>query len=358
MVETVQSATSVLVIAGGLTCIGAVTALSIVKVSKKSAGLAVLLTALASCVLMIPVISSFNYLVKAKVEGTVIDEAKAEIRAQKAEAQRLITENKLKQLEREKLQTEIAAAKQTIEIEALNDTVKLLENARLSMQSFQKILELALLQTNLKQTLVKKEPLSKLESGLGLRADYYYDEILVVITHDITAKFGVNLNQIKISRIDGNTALISGIHPVFIGTSKNITGFPVKEKRRVNYKKKAVDSVIVQNDNASVRLADTYAQTYETEFQTKLSKGTELDFMDAAVVQLAENFLRVMFAPLYKNIRFDKAERPDSLPIMEYLQKELTGTNQRKAELVEIYRDLTAVQEQLNAQITAGAEDP
>jgi len=329
MVGAFESAASALVIAGGLAGIAAVCFFAIFKLRKINAAAAIAVSTLAACLLMIPVISAFNKLVASRVEGEILGGAKAEIRAAQAEAALLRAENNTRLLERERLENQISLAKQSIEIEALNDKIKLLENSQVSMRSFEKILELALLQTNLKQTLVRKEPITRPEQGWGLRAEYYSDEALVVITHDISAKFGVDLNAIKIAKTDEDTVIVSGIRSKFIGASRNVSDTLVKEIRRLNFKKGVVSSIDVQNNAAQVNLANDYASRYEREFQTKLSEGLELGFMDDAVVQLARNFITVMFAPLYKNIRFDEAVRPGALPLTEHLEKELKAANEQ-----------------------------
>jgi hypothetical protein len=345
MVDAVKTATVVLVIGGGFAGIFAIVLFSIFKIRKINANLAIMVSTLLSCFLMVPVISAFNNLVDIRVEGSIVDEGKAEIQAQRAELERLKAENRVKMLERERLDNQITIAKQSIEIEALNDNIKLLEHAELSMQSFQRILQIALLQTNLKQTLVRKEHLTPFESGWGFKADYFNDEILVILTHDINAKFGVDLNEIKIVKLDGNNVIVSGIRPKYIGSDRYITDIPVKEVRRVNYKKGIVASIRIENNPESLNKADKYAKEYEDDFQRKLSEGLELGFMNDAVVQLAQNFLTVMLAPLYKNIRFTDAEQPGALPLMEYLQKELKDNQNRKIELLETNEDLLLVNE-------------
>jgi hypothetical protein len=350
MINSIKSATAVLIIAGGLIGIFAIVFFSIFKLKEKNSNLAIAASTILSCFLMIPIISAFNNLVDIKIEGTSITARKAEIRAQREEIKRLNAENRVKSLERDNLENKITMAKQSIEIEALNDNIKLLENAELSFQSFQKILEVALLQTNLKQTLVRKEPISEAAKGLGLRADYSQDEVLVVITHDLTAKFGVDLNEVKIEKLDGDTVVISGIHSKFIGSFPNGIETPVKEVRRVNYKQGMVNSIDIQNNARSVRSADEYASRYENEFQTKLTEGLELDFMNEAVIQLAQNFLKIMLAPLYKNIKFDENERPGALSLMSHLQNELKNNQNRKIELQDINVSLIIANERMEAE--------
>ena len=357
MVDMVKTATTVLVIGGGIAGIFAIVFFSIFKLRKINSSLAIMAAAVLSCLLMVPIISAFNNLVDMKVEGSIIDEGKAEIKAQRAEVARLKAENKIRDLEREKLENQITIAKQSIEIEALNDNIKLLENAGISMQSFQKILEVALLQTNLKQTLVRKEPLSQIESGWGFRAEAYNDEALVVITHDIEAKFGVDLNGLKVSKLEVNTIAVSGITPKFIGTSKNVSDQILKEYRRVNYKKGVVSSIDTRYDSSSIALVDRKANEYESDFQKKLSEGLELGFMNDAVVQLAKNFITVMLAPVYRNIKFTEEEKSGALPLMKYLQKELEENQNRKIELLDINENLLVVNRRVEEAVAEIEEE-
>jgi hypothetical protein len=339
MIHTIQSATAVLVITVCLAGIFAVVIFSIFKIRKINSNLAIIISTIIGCFLMIPVISAFNNLVDIKVAGAMRDE------------DRLDAENRVKQLEKEILEKQSTIDKQSIEIGALNDNINLLENAQLSMQSFQSILQIALLQTNLKQTLARKEAISGTTKGMGLFANYYNDEVLVVMTHDIEAKFGVDLKNVKIAKLDVNAVVVSGIKPMFIGASKNLTNTVVKEIRRNNYKNNVLDSIVVQNDSASKTRADKYAADYERDFQTKLANGLELDFMNDAVVQLAQNFIRIILAPLYREIKFDDAERSDALPLIQYLQKELEDNQVRRNNLQTINESLILANEELEAEV-------
>jgi len=334
-VDSLKSITPMLVIAGAFAGIFITLCFSIFRLGKKHHYLAIIFSTIVSCVLMVPVITAFNNLVLLRIEGTIIDEGKAEIRAQRAEVERLIAENKVKLLEREKLDNEITIAKQSIEIEALNASNMLLERARLSMQSFQQIAELALTQANLSQTLVRKEPITPIETGWGLLADYYYDEALVIIVHDINAKFGVDLKEVKIAKAMNNSVVVSGIRPKFIGANQNESKTLVKEIRRVDNKFGAPYRVRIKDQRQDAILADIKAEQYELEFQKKLSEGMEMSFMDNTIVQLAQNFIKIVLAPIYSNIVFNNAEAPGALPLLDYLTKEINENNEEKYKLLQ-----------------------
>ena len=360
--DAIQSATAVIVIIGGIAGIFGIMFFSMFKLKKLSKHLAILVSVVLSCILMIPVISSFNNFVRIRIEGTIIDEARAEIRAQRAEAARMRAENMVKTLEQTKLENQLTIARQTIEVQTLNDSMKQLEDAQLSMQSFQRILELALLETNLKQTLVRKDTVSEIR-GLGILG-YNYDEVLAIIDLDITAKYGIDLNGVRVAKINENTVVVSGIQPKYIATSRYIPQTILSEFRRVNWRGGErrggiliggdVDTVNVQNDRDSIQRASQLTNDYRTDFERRLSAGTELGFMDDAVTQLAQNFITVMLTPIYgNNINFDNAYRPDALPVMEYLERELRETNVRRLRLNEANRNLDQVNEQLENEIRA-----
>ena len=351
IVDSLKSISWVLVIAGAFAGIIITLFFSIFHLAKKHHYLAIIFSTVVSCVLMIPVITSFNNLVAIKIEGTIIDKGKAEIRAQRAEVERLIAENKVKMLEREKLDNEITLAKQSIEIEALNASNMLLERAKLSMQSFQQIAELALTQANLSQTLVRKEPITPIETGWGLMADYYYDEVLVIIAHNINAKFGVDLKEIKIAKTQDNSVVVSGIRPKFIGANQNESKTLVKEIRRVDNKFGAPYRVRIKDQRQDTILADIKADQYELEFQKKLSEGMEMSFMDNVIVQLAQNFIKIVLAPLYKNIVFSNVDAPEALPLLDYLTKEINENNEEKYKLLQMNEQFVLKMDQLETDI-------
>jgi hypothetical protein len=350
-IESLKSMTTALVIAASFAGIIITLYFSIFKLGKKHQNMAVIFSTIVSCILMLPIITAFNHLVTLKVEGSIIDDTRAEIRAQRAEAERLRNENRIRMLTRDKLEAEVTMAKQSIEIEALNASNSLLERAKLSMESFQQIAELALTQANIKQTLIRKEPITPVKEGWRIFADYFYDEILVVIAHDINAKFGIDLKEIKISKTDEKSIVVSGIRPKFIGANRNISDTLISEIRRNNYKYGVLYSVERKNDRASIMSAENKRMQFETEFQLKVSEGMELAFMNDAIVQLAQNFIKIVFAPLYSNITFDNIDRSGALPLMDYLAKELKENNEEKYKLLQINESIILTIDKLEGEL-------
>ena len=68
--------------------------------------------------------------------------------------------------------------------------------------------------------------------------------------------------------------------------------------------------------------ATNYARQYETQFQNRLSLGQESNFLDDAVVKLAQNFITVTLAPLKQEIVFD-SQKVEGVPILDYLKEKI-----------------------------------
>ncbi|MCH5291848.1 MAG: hypothetical protein J1D88_08875 [Treponema sp.] len=291
----------------------AVVALIMAKVKKRE--LAVILTAAGSLLCAIPLVSTVNLLTEAKAKSLAISEKKAELKSLELQ----IENQSLKKIN---LEQENERLNQSVTIANLANEIDLLKNAQLSMNTLNEICELALIETELKQTDVRKELLGTQE-GMGLLADRIDSEILVITTHDINAKYGVDLKTVTIREDSDGVLHISGVRPKYIGSSKNIFDPKLSEIRKVEYNKSknnelTQSKVTVMNDRQSIQLANEKANEFEKEFQNRLSLGQETAFLDDAVVKLAQNFIKVTLAPLNQKIAFG-GEEVSGVPILDYL---------------------------------------
>jgi len=218
------------------------------------------------------------------------------------------------------------------------------------MQGFQQIAELALTQANFKYTLVKKEPTTEIEKGWNIRAEYYHDEVLVVSSYDVNAKFGVDLKEIKVIKVDNDTVIVSGIRSKYIGSDKWERNNHVKEIRRVDYKYGEWFRTRILDARQDVVLADIKEQQFDLEFNKSVREGMELTFMNDVVIQLAQNFIKIVLAPLYKEVKFDNIERPEALSLLDYLANELKESDEEKYNLLQINKQLILNQNSLETE--------
>ena len=286
---------------------------------------AVVLTTLSCILCLIPLVSSINILIETKIQGTAISEKKTELKSIEAQV-----ENEILKKENLELQNEMMY--KDIQLKNLDDEIDLLKNTQLSMNNLNRICEMALLETKLKSTDVRKEMLN---FDKGIIADRVENETLVITTHDINAKFGVDLKQVLVREGENNQLIISGIKSKYIGSDKNISDVKVCEIREIKYKNGLVSNKAILNDKESLQRANNYAQLYETEYQNRLSKGLESDFMDDAVVKLSQNFISVILAPLKKEILFDNTTYSEGVPILEYLNNEIEEKQRQKIKIQE-----------------------
>ena len=152
--------------------------------------------------------------------------------------------------------------------------------------------------------------------------------MLVITTHDINAKYGVDLREVLIKEDSDGILHISGIKSRYIGSNRNVSDTKLSEIREIEYKESKDKQEIlpskttVLSDNQSLQRAAGYASKFEIEFQKRLAKGQESDFLDDAVVKLAQNFITVTLAPLKQEIVFDDTES-SGVPILNYLNDKI-----------------------------------
>jgi TonB family protein len=378
MVSAVSGATPALVFVLCLIFFVAVVYFSLSKLREEYPTAAILLSTFLCCFLMVPVISTLNHLAASASGEIVVDKAQKTVDSlenagkmlmeeHRSEMMRIIGEIEKNNSELTKLNNLVKAANQLKEIEDIDNRMKLLENAKLSLE---KTLRQPLLQSGIKHPLVrnsfgekkKKEVLPAGEKGshgsgwFGKAWDWIKDrddwgsvseDTLVAMIYDIEAKFGVDLSDVKVSKVSGGVA-ISGVLPKSVGAS--IHSEPViviREIRRLVYDTKGnKSSTIILHDRDAESSARAFSERHDGEFRKRLRDGEEFPFMEEHFVELAQTFIKTALTPLYgKDIAFVTVDRPGSLPLIEYLQKELTDNSERKnalsAEINRIKNDET-----------------
>lgn len=289
--------------------------------------LPITLMTLFTCIFMIPASLSITTLVKMNVRNEIKNLTENELKA-------LQLEVKNKQLERDKLDKENKIMNQELEMNSLKKQVNLLKASQVSAMQFQKIAEIALIKTNIQQTKVWHKQISDTQQGLGLKADWYADGVLVVNTYDIDAKFGIDFNKIYIKKLSDNKIQVTGIKPTYIGASKNTKESEVKEIRRYDYDKNGIlKNITVKMDTASLNLADSYAEQFEKEYQSSIANMDNWTYLTDAIVSLGQNFVKLIFAPVYSEIEFIDTGDESFLPMKNYIETEIESNTKKSEEL-------------------------
>jgi hypothetical protein len=278
---------------GGLVmilCIGLILGLAVLLIVKRfNKPIAVIIQTLGSCILMVPIMFGLNNLVESKVGST---------------EQTLNDRNRLREQERK--------------INELEGVIRQIESTGFNLQQFERILELGLVETQLTQTTLHKRVFDRNSGLFGLGAfDWEY---LGVMTSNVTAKFGVDLKTVRFynSSNDPNTIMVYGIESKFIGTSNFSSSVEVSEVRRVNTN----GETQIDKSTEAIRTLRQQEREMDANYRDRLNKGLETAFMNDTVEKLAENFVKLILAPLNKEIIFTDADNITSLPLNEFLVAE------------------------------------
>ena len=262
---------------------------------------------------MFPLTLSFNKLIRVQIKKEQQDElSKAELEIKNLE------------LKRENM-------KYDIENGALQKQISLLKASQISTGSFQNILEAALLQVPLKtkQIWIENSP-AKEANKFNPFYDFYQEEYLIVNAYDINAKFGIDLKKIKIKKINDNKIQVYGIEPKYIGSDSNKKYTLIKEAREVQYKDNKKVGVEFKNDKISANKADEIEQKNNNEFQDSLKNMTrDWGGFSQAVVKLGENFIKIIFAPVYSEIEFVKEDDGTFINMTDYINAEIAYYNKQ-----------------------------
>ena len=271
-----------------------------------------ILAIILSCILMIPTTLSFNKLIKIGV-----------IKLKKEELSKLYLEIENEQLKNDNLKKEISN-------NSLQKQVNLLKASQVSAMQFEKIADIALIKTNIKQTKVWSEPISQLYEGKGIFADYYNDNILVVNTYDIDAKFGIDFEKIKIKKTDDGKIQFTGFEPKYVGSPKNIKNSIIKEVRRHDYKGNRLSETRILQDTGYMNQANELENKYDKQYQESLENMENWGFLKDAIVSLGQNFIRMIFEPVYgDNIEFVEEDDGTFVKIKDYIDFEISQYNKQ-----------------------------
>lgn len=285
---------------------------------------ATILTSIGTLICAIPLVSTINMITETKAKTLVISEKKEELKSLKLQVENELIKKQNLELQNDNLNKDIT-------IKNLDDEIDLLKNTQLSMNSLNQISEMNLLEAQLKQTDVRKE---LLRSEKGTIADRVDTEVLVIATHDINAKFGVDLKTVLVKEGKDNQLIISGIKTKYTGSDRNISDIKLSEIREVKYKNDLITSTSVLNNKESIQRANNYAQLYETEYQKRLSDGLESNYLDDAVVKLSQSFIRVILAPLKKDVSFNNSTE-EGVPILDYINNKIEDKQKDKIKIQE-----------------------
>jgi hypothetical protein len=224
-----------------------------------------------------------------------------------------------------------------------------LEAMRINVNAYRPVLRLGLCELDMHTYDVKEERIAKVERPFPDPRRSEETWYLGIVEHEFKANFGVDLTKVRFTELESGELEISGLESEFQGID------PVRQKPRLAeirtyYKAETGDviprdgiTVVSSNKISGNNTYDEHLQKQITEFLGRLRQGLAFQDLDQYVVRLAMEFLRVIFAPMGKEIKFVEKVNESGLGFLEYL-----GRKNRQLE-----EQIRKIQQELQAKESA-----
>lgn len=213
---------------------------------------------------------------------------------------------------------------------ALDDAVRLeRENAavtveierykrmRVNVDAHRSILQLGLIELNMQITDFKKNKISSHERNkVGIKPSSQVD-YLGVLTKKFKANLGVDLTKLRFDESDSGKLIVSGLTTEFQGMKDEEDDWNLREIR-----KKTESKVFGMGSGSCTIVDDIPLDEFEEqakELTIKIRQGFYFGHVDQHIKKMASEVIRLVLAPLGKEIEFREQESVEGVGFLEYL---------------------------------------
>ena len=235
------------------------------------------------------------------------------IREQKKEIDELQTQNE----------------KYKAEQKSFKEKIHLLENLTFNIETYQDVFKMCFREYSQNATLKNREQFNESDYTNVIKKwldspSKNYDEILSVMDCCVQYQRGVDLQNIKIAKINDTTVVVTGIKPEYTTTPSFKYKDFFSEVRHVKLDKNSnIREVHIENDSEYRTILEQKKEQYKADFEDSFIKGKTVDDDAAEIIKRAQNFIRIILEPIYPNVEFDDSRiANDALPLLEYLKTE------------------------------------
>lgn len=297
-------------------CILALIAVNILIAWKiKNRIFSIILASASSILITVPLISSLNILIETEAKTLIISESKDELKNLK-----LQVENE--KLKKQTLEKDNEIAEEKLKNTTLQAEIDLLSHTQLNLNTMNKILKVALMESKMKSNDVRIEDLSKEEDWYG---DSKIKRIIYVATEDVDIAYGFDFNKLRVYESDGKLC-VSKIKTEPIGKPSATAETKFVEVIESVYDKKDLkkkkSQEIIFNDANTEKLKAEKAQQFHNEFQKRVANAN-LNGLEDATSKLGENFIRTMLSPINSNIEFVTMNEKEGVTISDYISNQI-----------------------------------
>ncbi len=206
--------------------------------------------------------------------------------------------------------------------------VKLLENLTMNIETYSDVFKICFRDYQQASTVKQREIFNEDEHTGTLdrilnRSAKNYDEILSVIDCMVSYQRGVDIQNIRIAKVNSNTVVVSGIQGEYLAKPRFDYKTFLSELRHVKLDKNdEVKEIAVETSSYGRHLLQKKENEYKAKFEDSFLNGKK-DKDSEEMVKRAEDFIKIILQPVFAHVEFDRNVLVQgSVPLLEFLHSE------------------------------------
>lgn len=196
-----------------------------------------------------------------------------------------------------------------------NREINRLSSMRIDVAAVQPMLKLGLLEVETTVTDFQQRPVGEAREEVWWR-NGYRNTYVGVVRIPVKAHLGIDLQKVRLREVEPGRLVIGGITMVTVTDTAEGATWLLDEVRTEYLKDRQVVKFKGDCDDA---LAKTYSRAQELEVRARLNHGQDFRVFESGLIRTAEQLLRVLLAPLHKELIFGKDPGPESQDLISYL---------------------------------------
>ena len=189
-------------------------------------------------------------------------------------------------------------------ISQLEKQLEIAKQNKAVINDYQTVNQHVLLQTSLNQIKYWEDVTSREKGLMDMLKDSVETKPVVVNSYNIEAKYGIDMNKIKVKRVNDSKLQITGVEPVYIGSTRFDKKTMLKEIRKEGYKNGSKVSSTIYTDGEYMQQADKYENEKDREFRESFANKDNIGPFKKAITELGQYDIRKMFYNSSPEIEF------------------------------------------------------
>ena len=190
-----------------------------------------------------------------------------------------------------------------------------LESMRINVDAFQPTVKLGLMEVETSLKDFRRQELGDETEETWYRKGYR-DVYVGVMQMPLKAQLGIDLQKVRVWPGQGNHLMVGGITMTTTADTAQGAEWKLHEVRREFIRDKKF--VAFEGDPFDSRIMQL-SREHEQQLRTRLKEGQDFRVFEPGLIRAAEKVLRLMLAPLGKNVSFFGAAVPESQELLAFL---------------------------------------